>query len=52
MADFLLRHEGYYIDARDEEIIKILIEIAKYKCSEERIIEWLKRNSRQLHSRE
>lgn len=52
VADFLLRYEAVYIDARDEEIIKILIEIAKYKCSEERIVEWLKRNTRLLHSRE
>lgn len=50
VADFLLRHEGIYIDARDEETIKILIEIAKYKCSEKRIVEWLKRNTRLLHS--
>ncbi len=52
VADLLLRHEGLHIHSRDDEIINILIEIAKYKCPEERIIRWLKRNTRQLHSRE
>jgi len=52
VADFLLRYEGFYIQARDEEIIEILIEIAEYKCPEKRIIGWLKRNTRPLHSRE
>lgn len=50
VADFLLRHEGVHIHAKDEEIIKVLIEIAKYKCPEERIFRWLKRNTQSLHS--
>jgi len=49
VAHFLLRYDGVHKHAKDEEIVKILIEIAKYKCPEERIFRWLKRNTQQLH---
>ncbi len=44
-AELLLRHEGLYIYAKNEETVDVLRNIAKYECSEKDIINWLKRNT-------
>lgn len=49
VADILLRHEGFHIHAKDDEIIIFLLEIAKYKCTEKRIKKWLIKHTLSLH---
>jgi death-on-curing protein len=50
VADILLRHEDFHIHATNEEILPVLLKIAKYECPEEKIEKWLKRKSRPLKS--
>ena len=47
VADQLLRHEELYIQ-NNEETISILLSIAKYECTEEKIEKWLIRNTSPL----
>lgn len=57
LADLILRSEGYRIHATEEEVIDMLLRIAKYECHGDlsKIIKWLEENvqrldkSRQLH---
>lgn len=49
VTDILLRNEGYYIYAKDEEIQNLLLKIAKYECTAEKIEKWLIKTTRVLH---
>jgi death-on-curing protein len=57
LADLILRSEGYHIHAVEEEVIDMLLKIARYEYQGDipKIVMWLKENvrevdrSRQLH---
>ncbi|MDF1558522.1 MAG: type II toxin-antitoxin system death-on-curing family toxin [ANME-2 cluster archaeon] len=50
VADLLLRQDGIHIHANDEEILHVLVKIAEYTCSVEKIEKWLREKVRPLHS--
>jgi death-on-curing protein len=49
VADIILRTEMYHIHADQEEIINILLRIAKYECTAVKIEKWLRKVARPSH---
>jgi death-on-curing protein len=49
VTDILLRNEGYYIYVEEEKIQNLLLKIAKYECTAEKIEKWLIKATRALH---
>ncbi|HEY9206073.1 MAG TPA: type II toxin-antitoxin system death-on-curing family toxin [Candidatus Methanoperedens sp.] len=48
VADLILRERGCHIHASEEEILSTLLKIAEYKCTVEKIKNWIKRKSRPI----
>lgn len=49
VASILLEKEGFYINTDNEKMLSVLLKIAKYECTMEDIIGWLKKNVSRLH---
>ena len=45
IAELILGSEGYFITARDEEIIEVLLKIASYQCHVDEVRKWLEKNT-------
>jgi len=48
-AENILGKEGYFLNATPEEVINLMLKIAKYECSVEAIEHWIKEKAGELH---
>ena len=45
IAELILSSEGYFITAKEEEIIELLLKIASYQCHVDEVRKWLEKNT-------
>ena len=47
-ADTILRDNGYFISAGEDDILECVLKIASYSCSKKQVTRWLKKWIREL----
>lgn len=48
-AETMFGKEGYFLDAKPEEVTNLMLKIAKYECSVKAVENWIKEKARRLH---
>jgi death-on-curing protein len=45
ITELILSSEGFFITAKEDEIIEMLLKIASYQCHVDEVIKWLEKNT-------